>query len=233
MRKLLFLLMILSISVFSLSSATTFSGTGRNIGFELILNRQGVDEIWFDYNKSKDATHGASISPLYFPLLTNNTSSLTATVCFHWIRQGSIDVLIKLSFVANTSNTDDMKGSGYMLRMVPEVTDKSKTNKETKNGMNFNVSIIDSSDTAKSIGKIKGESYKYETMPAEDVTATNGTTKTPGRSIVFNPDLYTSPAIITMTIEPPTDTVDGSGNPQWQYEAQYGGYIRAEIYTKE
>ena len=231
MRKLLFLLMILSISVFSLSSATTFSASGRDIVFELILNRQGVDEIWFDYNNSKDATHGASISPLYFPLLTNNTSSLEATVYFHWIRQGSDNVLIKLSFVASTSNTNDMKGDGYMLRMVPE--DESSD----KNGMNFNVSIKDSSDNAKDVGTIEGENYKYTTMPAEDVskTTTTGsetvTTTTPGRSIVFNPDSFTSPAIISMEIKPPL--VEGTSTYQWQYEAQYGGYIRAEIYTAE
>lgn len=189
----------------------------NDINFVLYLNKNGTDDVWFS-NVDTQTTRGSSISPVYFPLVTDGgKTDLVCNVYLYWIKQSSNNIIIKLSFVGDTTDkeytegtvtTKDLTGTGYMLRRVST----------TKVGRNFDVTLSDKD--SKTIGTVESSSTIFTAMPIGN----NGdTTTTTDRSISFNPLSYTSPAKLTMTVEAENDT--------WEIECQYEGYVRAEVIT--
>lgn len=188
-----------------------------DINFTLVLNKNGTDDIWFS-NSETDTTRRNSINPVVFPLISNGTTSIERVIYFYWIKQSSNSIVIKLSFVADPTDTKyiesgvetkDLTGNGYMMRRTG-----------SKVGRNISVAMNDKSDN--SIGSVEPTTNEvFTAMPIGNT----GDTSSSDRSITFKPEQYTSPAKLTLTVN--QGIVDDS--QKWEIESQYEGYIMAEI----
>lgn len=211
MKKIIVLLIIL------IAITCSLSAVDNTIDFTLVLNKNGTDDIWFS-NSDNDTARGSSINPVVFPLISTGATSITRVIYFYWIKQSSNSIAIKLSFVADPTDTEhtegsvttkDLTGNGYMMRRTG-----------SKIGRNITVTMVDKSNNA--IGSVTPTTNEVFTpMPI----GSTGDTSSSDRSITFNPETYNSLATLSLTVN--QGNVDGS--QKWEIESQYEGYIMAEI----
>lgn len=203
MKKIVVLLLFLIVITCSLVADE------GDINFTLLLNKNGTDDIWFSDNGT-DTTRGKSINPVIFPLISNGAKSISRVIYFYWIKQSSNNIVIKLSFVADPTDkeyedsTKDLTGNGYMMR-------------RTGNMIGRNLDVTVEGNNGNTIGSVESSNTIFSAMPIGNT----GDSSDNDRSITFNPESYSSPAKLTLTVE--------AEKGQWEIESQYEGYIRAEI----
>ncbi len=212
MKKVVFILIIfvyLSVAVFADAPANDNKGNT----FYLYLNKNGVDRVWF--SETSDTTK-SSVYRHIFPLVDSDwQGSVESTIALNWSLQSDNAKNIKqitVSFLGDDSETsDDVTGDGYMLRLVDD---------DTELGVNYNVSVTvlnaDGSQTAYGSGLNRADSGDRTTAVALS-----------DRQIAIVPSASVkTPAVFTLTVKAPY--IDKTGQESW-VEAQYIGYIRAEI----
>jgi len=211
MKKVVFILIIfvyLSVAVF----ADALPNDNKDNTFYLYLNKNGVDRVWF--SETSDTTK-SSVYRHIFPLVDSDwQGSVTSTIALNWSLQSDNAKNVKqitVSFLGDDSETSvDVTGNGYMLRLVDD---------ETVLGVNYNVSVTvldaDGSQTSYGSGLNLADTAKTTAVALS------------GRQIAIVPSASVkTPAVFTLTVKAPY--TDKTGQDSW-VEAQYIGYIRAEI----
>lgn len=212
MKKVVFILIIfvyLSVAVFADAPAND----NKDNTFYLYLNKNGVDRVWF--SETLDTTK-SSVYRHIFPLVDSDwQGSVKSTIALNWSLQSDNAKNVKqitVSFLGDDSETsDDVTGNGYMLRLVDDVTEL---------GVNYNVSVtvLDADGTRKDYGSGLNLADSGDRTTAVALS---------DRQIAIVPSASVkTPAVFTLTVKAPY--TDKTGQDSW-VEAQYIGYIRAEI----
>ena len=233
MKKITLLLLILITALFCIPADDTELPSNN---FIIYLNKKGTDELYF--TETDDATN-SHVNGFMFPIITSNEdgsepTELTASLYLHWVHQSDYSVKLIISF--NGSNADDASDNdGYMLS-------KTQDSKKSDVGLNYYVTFeggTGSTATPKPITftnsshageEVDGKviiSDLVSKMDAEDRSRTINLGKLGSTQTVV------SPLKITMKIVAPydeyTDTDGSTKYKQYWMEAQYYGYIKAEI----
>ena len=237
MKKIIILLFISMIALFAFAGVKLGEQT---LGFDIYLDKNGTDVVRFSDDA---ASNGSDVSNLIFPLITESSPNEVSSIIYlHWVHQSIFSGLyIRLSFIANSTD-NAVENTGYMLH-------KTKT---TTGGMNYQV---DFSFAERSTGKLnsikftneqptEANKYKASDLVSEMIaynsenetdkiveggTNTSGGNKSRVRIFKMDSDAYKSPLKITMTVLKPYDkNSSGTYEKVWM-EAQYVGYIKAEI----
>ena len=230
MKRLLLLFIVLISVISSLAAEDSTTDPNYTKAFFLLLNKNGTDQVWFQKKKTTGAADpdANSISINIFPLINAASDPVAKdTVYLYWIKQSSNNVKIKITFVGNESC--DSNSSTFMMWSASTKDDPSSTDKNESEdkGINFDVTITDSSSNPVTIKKLEWSWVNRHTKQSDEA-----------RSFSFKPDekvkdsdgndayVYTSPLKIDMTINP---AFGSSTAPAWGVDEQYVGYIKATI----
>ena len=237
MKKITLLLLILITALFCIPADDTELPSNN---FIIYLNKKGTDELYF--TETDDATN-SHVNGFMFPIITSNEdgsepTELTASLYLHWVHQS--DYSVKLIISLNGSNADDASDKdGYMLS---KTQDSIKSSIKSDVGLNYYVTFkggtgstatpapitfSNSSDAGKTVDGKVIISELVSPASAEKRTCTINLGKLGSTQTVV------SPLEITMNIVAPydeyTDTDGSTKYKQYWMEAQYYGYIKAEI----
>lgn len=191
----------------------------KNIGFELVLNKSGVNKIYYAKSASIDKDDNIVSTLLsnnrhIFPFLSSSTdTTLSDYLYFVWELDDASGATITLRFVS--SDTDF--NTGYMLQ---NVNNKFSSDSSKSNDFNYSVSVYKEADTANPIGSII---VNHDTVLSSK-TLNERTIK------VFdadNGDKSNSFVKIEMTVLAPLWN-ESDVDPAFM-DAQYAGYIVAEL----
>lgn len=233
MKKILLFILIF-ITVFSSLPAVDMPSTN----FIIYLNKKGTDELYFTETADADNSH---VNEFMFPIISSNNdgsepTELSASLYLHWIHQSEYSVKINLFFCGSETEDASTTEDGYMLS-------KTQDSQKSEVGLNYYVTFeggTGSTETPEEItftnspqAGTTGEDGKIiisdlvSTMTAEQRTRTISLGKLGSTPTVV------SPLKITMRIVAPydeyTDTDGSLKYKQYWMEAQYYGYIKAEI----
>ena len=234
MKKITLLLLIFITVLFCISAEDNEDLPSSN--FIIYLKKKGTDELFFTDSGKADDSH---VNGFMFPIITSNEdgsepTELTASLYLHWVHQSEYSVKINIFFCGSETEDASTSKTGYML---------TKTQDSLKNtvGLNYQVkfkngetevlkaiSLSNSSDAGKTDDK--GNVIISELVSGMSV-ADRTRTITLGKS--GSTQTVVSPLEIEMTIVAPydeyTDTDGSTKYKQYWMEAQYYGYIKAEI----
>ncbi len=211
---------VLILSLLLLASAVSLFAidSKKESSFYLYLNRKGVDRVWF--SEGNDAQSSRKDSYV-FPLVTSDSQmTLTSSIYVLWEHSASESVKLRLSFVSGEGE-DAVKESGFML----------KSTGETPVSLNYNVSVSFLSSLSKSKKTITGADTSPSATSNRQLTALDKEKRCieigegSGESLTD----YGTWAKIDMTVIAPYYSETKS---QAWVEAQYYGYIKAEIIVK-
>ena len=234
MKKITLFLLILITSLFFISAEDAELPSNN---FIIYLNKKGTDELYFTETADANNSH---VNGYMFPIISSTSSGtepteLSATLYLHWVHQSDYSVKLIISF--NGSNADDASDKdGYML---------SKTQDSIKSdvGLNYYVTFEGGTGstatpdpitfTNSSAAGTKGEDGKIIISDLVSSMTAAQRTRTINLGKLGSTQTVVSPLKITMKVVAPydeyTDTDGSTKYKQYWMEAQYYGYIKAEI----
>ena len=235
MKKITLLLLIFITALFCISAEDTELPSNN---FIIYLNKKGTDELYFTTTPDADNSH---VNGFMFPIITSNEdgsepTELSASLYLHWVHQSEYSVKINIFFCGSEDEDASTTEGGYML---------SKTQDSLKStiGLNYYVSFKGGTGSTEIPQEITFKNYSDAgTQDAEGnikISELVSPASAEKRTCTINlgklgsTQTVVSPLEITMKIVAPydeyTDTDGSTKYKQYWMEAQYYGYIKAEI----